>query len=231
MKKHLPSTKTLIYTSLLACLLNLAVQEGNFYLAGFDKSWKFDLDQDPKNENAKILADKLKSEKNMSVVFQFENYIDNGMILDGDGGGDMGNGANEIKRDIYCAGEIKNINFTPTTESSLFQPYDIIAYADEEDEEASYFMIFLENAATPFNAAKIGQLKDGTNSLSEFNSTVLERFDKEGKDTFEETLILAYSEEAIEEVEDKCKIGLVIGLLFGGTLLAGGLYLLLSRCL
>ena len=223
MTKHLPSTKTLIYTSLLACLLNLAVQEGNFYLAGFDKSWKFDLDQDPKNENAKILADKLKSEKNISSLFQFLKYIHYGTT------------ANDIKRDITCECVIENINFTKTTESSFFQPYDIIEFPVGE---AGLIMIFLENTATPFNGAKIGKLADGANSLSEFNSTVMERFDKDGG-LFKETLILAYSEEAIEEVkdkiedkiEDKSKIGLVTGLLFGGTLLAGGLYLLLSRCL
>ena len=215
MTKHLPSIKTLIYTSLLACLLNLAVQEGNFYLAGFDKSWKFDLDQDPKNENAKILADKLKSEKNISSLFQFLKYIHYGTT------------ANDIKRDITCECVIENINFTKTTESSFFQPYDIIEFPVGE---AGLIVIFLENTATPFNGAKIGKLADGTNSLSEFNSTVMERFDKDGG-LFKETLILAYSEEAIEEVKDKSKIGLVIGLLFGGTLLAGGLYLLLSRCL
>ena len=177
------------------------------------------MDQDPKNENAKILADKLKSEKNISSLFQCLKYTHQGTTAN----------------DITCACVIENINFTKNHESSFFQPYDIIEFPVGE---AGLITIFLENTATPFNGAKIGKLADGTNSLSEFNSTVMERFDKDGG-LFKETLILAYSEEAIEEVkdkiedkiEDKSKIGLVIGLLFGGTLLAGGLYLLLSRCL
>ena len=103
-------------------------------------------------------------------------------------------------------------------------------------EEPSSLTIFLENSIIPFDGVKIGQLKEGTNSLSEFNSTVLERFKEKGTEIdgpldrryyFEEPLTLGY-----EEIEEgRCRIGSIIAILFGGTLLAGGLYLLLSRCL
>ena len=205
MTKQLRSTKIFIYISIFGCLLNLvANEEGNFYLTGFEgKSWKFDLNETI--PNGKTLADELKSKKAMSLKFTCELW----QLID-----------DENKRDIYCWSEIKNVNFTKATESSFFQPYDIIV---ECNEETSYLRIVLENTIDEINGVKIGQLKNGTNSLSEFNSAVIEKEHK-----FVETLTLGYSEEPIE---DKCKIGWIIAILFGGTLLAGGLYLLLSLCL
>ena len=69
MTKQLRSTKIFIYISIFGCLLNLvANEEGNFYLTGFeDKSWKFVLED---TTNAKLLADKLKSEEAMSLKFE-----------------------------------------------------------------------------------------------------------------------------------------------------------------
>ena len=213
MAKKLRSTKIFIYISIFGCLLNLvANEEGNFYLTGFEgKSWKFDLNETI--PNGKILADELKSKEAMSLDFVFYRYE-----------------FDDKQRYIYYESDMKNFNFEPVTELidiNSIKPYGI--YVTTIDGEDNFLTIVLEYTAgvvfkdEKVNAVKIGQLKDGTNSLSEFNSAVIE------KDTrFVETLTLVYSE---EEDEDKCKIGWIIAILFGGTLLAGGLYLLLSRCL
>lgn len=203
MTKQLHSTKIFIYISIFGCLLNLvANEEGNFYLAGFEgKSWKLDLEDTP---NGKTLADKLKSEKTMPLKFNF--------VIENNG------------KYFYCVSDIVNFKIEPATAPLTFQPYDILAITYGSSK--AYLKIVLENdAEVEINAAKIGQLKNGTNSLSELHSAVLEKWDN---DDFSETLILFYSEEPIEEVEDKSKIGWIIAIL---TLLAGGLCLLLSRCL
>jgi len=218
MTKQLRSTKIFIYISIFGCLLNLvANEEGNFYLTGFEgKSWKFDLEEN--TTNGKILADELKRKIAMPLEFRFLKDEEE----------EVGN-----KRDIYCSSDMENITFAQTTGSNFFKPYDIIVDCGEEP---SSLTIFLENSIIPFDGVKIGQLKEGTNSLSEFNSTVLERFKEKGTEIdgpldrryyFEEPLTLGY-----EEIEEgRCRIGSIIAILFGGTLLAGGLYLLLSRCL
>ena len=73
MTKSLRSAKIYIYLSLFACLFNFSTnnQEGNFFLTAFEKEWKFILNDTP---NAKKLADKLKSEKSISMIFKFENF-------------------------------------------------------------------------------------------------------------------------------------------------------------
>ena len=172
---------------------------------------EFDLDKN--TTNGKTLADELKSKKTMPLKFEFVKWQEED---------------DENKGGIYCSSETKNVNFTQNTESTeygSFQPYDIFVICYEE---TSYLYIVLENTYVKYGGVKIGQLKNGTNSLSEFNSAVLERLGEFQYPVFVEPLTLGYSEEPIE---DKCKIGWIIAILFGGTLLAGGLYLLLSRCL
>ena len=214
MTKQLHSTKIFIYISIFGCLLNLvANEEGNFYLTGFNKSLEFDLEDTP---NGKTLADELKSKKAMPLSF--------GFVMARDAGDD-----NKIF--IYCSTEKENFNIEQDAEIVSYQPYTIYAVALGE---TNHLVIVLENTAEMgldhlgANGVKIGQLKNGTNSLSEFNSAVKAKLEEFQYPVFVEPLTLGYSE---EEVEDKCKIGWIIAILFGGTLLAGGLYLLLSRCL
>ena len=212
MTKQYRSTKIFIYISIFGCLLNLvANEEGNFYLSGFNKSLEFDLEDTP---NGKTLADELKSKKAMSLEFGF-----------GMGTGDH----NKIF--VSCSTDKENFNIEQDAEIVSYQPYTIYAGALGE---TNHLVIVLENTGEigfehfGANGVKIGQLKNGTNSLSEFNSAVKAKLEEFQYPVFVEPLTLGYSEEPIE---DKCKIGWIIAILFGGTLLAGGLYLLLSRCL
>ena len=150
--------------------------------------------------NAKKLAEKLKSEKAMPMIFTFF-----------DNTGDKG-------RDTYSFNKSKEFGFETTTESEFFQPYDIISLHDDNDD---YLIIVIENTDQTTDGYKIGQVVKGKNDLSEFYSTVLERIDK---DNSQETFILAYSD---KEVDDG-KIFLVISLLLGLTLLTAG-YFILNR--
>ena len=97
MVKYLSSTKIYIYISLFACLFNVITndQEGNFYLIAFEKAFKFILNDTP---NAKILAEKLKSEKSMTMTFKLLKYE-----------------RNEL-RDAFCLNERKNSTLKSMTD-------------------------------------------------------------------------------------------------------------------
>ena len=101
MAKYFRSTKIYIYISLFACLFNLITndQEGYYYITTFEKAWKITLNDTP---NAKKLAEKLKSEKSMTMIFGFSNVqINNG-------------------RDLYYFNVSQKFNFEATTKKVSF---------------------------------------------------------------------------------------------------------------
>ena len=182
MAKYLLSTKIYIYISLFACLFNLTTnnQEGNFYLTAFKKAWKFILNDTP---NAKILAEKLKSEKALPLIFILRDIEKSGT-------------------DIFGTNTSQIFNFESTDNIDKFQPYDIIGVNDPGAEE-DYLVIILNNTGMDNPGYKIGQLVNETYDLSEFNSAVMQKI-AQGGIIPEETFILAYSDEEDEkEVEEK----------------------------
>lgn len=213
MSKHLLSAKIYIYISLIACLMTLAIndQEGNFLLTGFEKKWKFILNDE---QNAKILADKLKSEKEIPLTF---------MLVDKTFSGE---------RDVQCVNQtVHYFNFESSNNKTKFQPYDIIANSNPIGD---FIVIFLQNEHYNNDGIKIGKLINGANDPSDLNSAVIGKLAQwDGESSPMETFILSYSDEdESDEVEiSDLKISWVIVLLSGTGLLAVGLvvYFILFR--
>ena len=185
-------------------------QEGNFLLTGFEKKWKVILNDE---QNAKLLADKLKSEKEIPIIFELV------AITYGDG-----------KREAYCTNLTDHyFNFESANNIANFQPYDIIANSNPIGD---FIVIFLQNEHFNNNGIKIGKLINGANDPSDLNSAVIDKIaNMKGQIPFE-TFILSYSDEdesdevEISDVSDgNCKISWVIVLLSGTGLLAVGLFL------
>ena len=194
-------------------------QEGNFLLTGFEKKWKFKLNDE---QNAKILADKLKSEKEIPLTF----------VLSDDTSGDG-------KREAYCTNLTDHyFNFEPANNNANFQPYYIDAWSESNNDQ---IFIYLENKDDVPSGIKIGQLINGANDPSDLNSAVIGKLANFGGGIPMETFILSYlDEDESDEVEisdlsdvsdDTCKISWVIVLLSGTGLLAVGLvvYFILFR--
>ena len=184
-------------------------QEGNFLLTGFEKKWKFILNDEP---NAKLLADKLKSEKEIPIIFVLV------AATSGDG-----------KREAYCTNLTDHyFNFESANNIANFQPYDIAAWSESNNDQ---IFIYLENKDDVPSGIKIGQLINGANDPSDLNSAVIGKLAQwDGESDPMETFILSYSDEdESDEVEksdvsdDTCKISWVIALLSGTGLLAVGL--------
>ena len=216
MSKHLLSAKIYIYISLIACLMTLAIndQEGNFLLTGFEKKWKVILNDE---QNAKLLADKLKSEKEIPIIFELV------AITYGAG-----------KREAYCTNLTDHyFNFESANNIANFQPYDIAAWSESNNDQ---IFIYLENKDDVPSGIKIGQLINGANDPSDLNSAVIDKIaNMKGQIPFE-TFILSYSDEdesdevEISDVSDgNCKISWVIVLLSGTGLLAVCLFLYFIR--
>ena len=110
----------------------------------------------------------------------------------------------------------KNSNFEEHDGLNFFQPYDIVT---DNIRGNDCLVIIIENTQNKLEGYKIGQLVNETNDLSEFYSSIQERFDEYG-DRSEETFILTYTKVEIE------RITWVITLLSGVTLVAAGLYIL-----
>ena len=187
-------------------------QEGNFLLTGFEKKWKLKLNDE---QNAKILADKLKSEKEIPLTFVLSDDTTNG------------------ERDAYCTNRTDHyFNFEPTNNNAKFQPYDIITNSDTNSD---FIVIILQNEHGSNDGIKIGQLINGANDPSDLNSAVIGKLANFGGGIPMETFILSYlDEDESDEVEisdlsdvsdDTCKISWVIVLLSGTGLLAVGLVL------
>ena len=184
MSKHFLSAKIYIYISLIACLMTLTIndQEGNFLLTGFEKKWKFKLNDE---QNAKILADKLKTKKEIPLVFLLKDETING------------------ERDAYCFNRTSNyFNFKTSENEAKFQPYDIIAV---NDEGLDFLIIILENKHDSYKGIKIGQLINGANDPSELNDPVKNKIAQDEAnriDISKETIILSYlKEDKSDEVE------------------------------
>ena len=193
-------------------------QERNFLLTGFEKKWKLKLNDE---QNAKILADKLKSEKEIPLTFVLSDDTTNG------------------ERDAYCTNRTDHyFNFEPTNNNAKFQPYDIITNSDTNSD---FIVIILQNEHGNNDGIKIGQLINGANDPSDLNSALIGKLANFGDGIPMETFILSYlDEDESDEVEisdlsdvsdDTCKISWVIVLLSGTGLLAVGLvvYFILFR--
>ena len=200
--------------------LTINDQKGNFLLTGFEKKWKFTLNDEP---NAKLLADYLKSEK--EIPFEFVLFQD----------------TNDGKRDAWCINRPDHdFNFETDNNYTYFQPYDIITVR-ETDINTDYILIILQNEYIDNSGIKIGQLINGANDPSDLNSAVIGKLANFGGGIPMETFILSYlDEDESDEVEisdlsdvsdDTCKISWVIVLLSGTGLLTVGLvvYFILFR--
>ena len=162
--------------------LTINDQEGNFLLTGFEKKWKFKLNDE---QNAKILADKLKTKKEIPLVFLLKDETING------------------ERDAYCVNRTEHyFNFEPTNNKAKFQPYDIITNNISNND---FIYIFLQNENSVNSGIKIGQLINGANDPSELNDPVKNKIAQDEAnriDISKETIILSYlKEDESDEVE------------------------------
>ena len=165
--------KAKLLSTIFACLLCLTSsdKEGYFTISTSDKSWEFILNN---STNAQKLADKLKEEGSMNVTFGYfsvnENYACNGY----------------------------QFGFEEDQTQNQVEAYDIYGYSGDEVKEI--MEIILKKFNSPWSGTKIGNLKDGVNTLDEFDSTLC-KGNKRVPGNCKVTFTLAYAERDILEPE------------------------------
>ena len=156
-----------IYIYILVCLVCLTSsdKEGYFSISTSNKKWKFELND---SENAKKVADKLKKEGPMDFTFTYEEK------------GEVNTNIVE-KRYIYYGHEF---GFEGTETKTHFERYDIGGAHDDIDT----FVFYVTGSIGPIPLVKIGNLIEGLDKLTEFDS-----FCEEGT-SCTVTFTLAYTE-------------------------------------
>ena len=165
--------KAKLLSTIFACLLCLTSsdKEGYFTISTTDKSWEFFLNN---STNAQKLADKLKEEGSMTLIF-----------------------AHYPSNENYACKDYQ-FGFEEDETQNQVEAYDI--YGHSIYEEYEYMEIILKKFDKLWYGTKMGYLKDGMNKLDEFNSTLCVG-DANLPGDCKVTFTLAYAERDIVDAE------------------------------